>query len=237
MVLHSLPIFLALWAVSPSQPLPMHLSEMLVFPEVQGSLLSQSTFPLIWLHPLVIYHLIQKQCSQFFHISQKVDHSISLGLETGTHSPVKNWFHYLAPSETEASLWTSILSFSFLSFRLHIPGPAQLVVFVSGPTMSNKKRQFLFTSSTYSSLQEPLKPCLSLVVLQTCLPLYSFKICMTTGPILQDETRINWAVLLIWKQMALFVHRGTEKKRQLIKQGLGAASSHTSSLVPWELHL
>lgn len=34
----------------------------------------------------------------------------------------------------------------------------------------DKKRQFLFTSSTYYSLQEHLKPCPSLVVLQTCPP-------------------------------------------------------------------
>lgn len=128
MALHSLPIFLALWAASPSQPLPMHLSEMLVFPEVQDSLLYQSTFPLIWLHPWIMYHLIQKQCSQFFHINRKVVHNTSLGLETGIHTPMKTWLHYLASSETEASWWTSILSFPFLSFRLHIPGPDQLRV-------------------------------------------------------------------------------------------------------------
>lgn len=121
MALHSLPIFLALWAASPSQPLPMHLSDMLVFPEVQGSLLYQSTFPLIWLHPLIIYHLIQKQCSQFFHINQKVVHNTSLRQETGPHTPINTWLHYPVSSETEALLWTSILSFSFLSSRLHIP--------------------------------------------------------------------------------------------------------------------
>lgn len=119
MVLHSLPIFLALWATSPSQPLPMRLSEMLLFPEVQDSLLYQSTFLLIWLHPLIMYHLIQKQCSQFFHINRKVVHNTSLGLETGIHTPIKTWLHYLASSETEASLWTSILSFSFLTFFSH----------------------------------------------------------------------------------------------------------------------
>lgn len=140
MVLHSLPIFLALWAASPSQPLLMHLSDMLVFPEVQDSLLYQSTFPLIWLHPLIICHLIQKQCSQFFHINWKVVHNTSLRQETGPHTPINTWLHYSVSSETEALLWTSILSFSFLSSRLHIPGPAQLVVFVSGPAMSKTRR-------------------------------------------------------------------------------------------------
>lgn len=102
----------------------------------------------------------------------------------------------------------------------------------------DKKGQFLFTSSTYYSLQEPLKPCPSLVVLQTCPPslLPQNMHIRRSHPFRQDKDKLscaldsetNGSTCTPWYR---------KKKRQLIKQGLGAASSHTRSLVPWELHL